>query len=412
MNYQDYRKDITNKIIKMVKEGTAPWQKSWNPGKLEASELMPHNAISEKRYRGANIINLYMEQIDRCSDDPRWCTFKQIRDKGWHLKKGSKGAQIEFWSVKNKEGINPETKEKETKKVMIARYYTVFNGQDIEGMPKLAKREQPKEWEPNKEAEKILQNSKAKIYHDQINRNFYAPVKDSIHLVPKIEYEKPEDYYAVAMHELSHWTGHPTRMERIDPSQRATKLEYAKEEIRAEMSSLYITMELGLPFKPSANTAPYVKSWLSALADDSNEFFKASAQAEKIADYVLEFGKEKNLENVIKESLSKEQIDRVEEIKNFVDVSKKITVDGFYKENAKMVMSGEYKGEWNKDIDMKVIALMMKEDLPQQPMINSVIKNSPEFPDRRQVLENIKTIGNDREFGKEKNRYTAMKFVR
>ena len=148
-------------------------------------------------------------------------------------------------------------------------------------------------------AEDMLTRSGAKILHDQADRCFYRPSEDAIHMVDKGWFPKLEDYYATALHELGHWTGHSSRLNRNMGNSFGSP-EYAKEELRAEMASAYLSLDLGLPMNAMSHAA-YVQSWMDALKKDKFEFVKACTDAQKIAGYIKDLVKEK-LRTEVKET--------------------------------------------------------------------------------------------------------------
>src|SRR5438477_13154014 len=95
---RDFRQEVTDNIVRLLEQGAAPWQKPWNPA--ESSLALPMNPTTEKAYRGGNAIHLMATGLQRGYDDPRWTTYKQAADRGWQVRKGEKGTQIEFWEVK------------------------------------------------------------------------------------------------------------------------------------------------------------------------------------------------------------------------------------------------------------------------------------------------------------------------
>lgn len=174
-----------------------------------------------------------------------------------------------------------ETVQLERPKVFIA---SVFNAEQIDGLPPMAVR-QDKSWNSIERAESILEASGAKISHDQVDRAFYRMSTDSIHLPQQAAFPSADRYYATALHELGHWTGHASRLDR-DLAHPFGSEGYAKEELRAEIASMIMGDELGIGHDPSQHVA-YVKSWIKALQDDPLEIFRAAADAEKIQGFVL-----------------------------------------------------------------------------------------------------------------------------
>jgi antirestriction protein ArdC len=308
---RDYRKDLTDEIIRLIEDGTAPWQIPWSKEKALLFQH-PYNAVSGRRYSGINVFSLMFksQRLAAENPDPRWCTFLQAKEQGWKIKSGSKGTIVECWKPiellkdKGKDKSEIETKNesesentKDQKNSLLERYtvfyYTVFHASQVEGIP--AYTPINREWTPIEDGETILRNSGAVILHDS-GKAFYRPSTDEIHMPPKSTFPSAENYYQTVLHELSHWTGHKSRLDREIFSTKFTfgDPSYAKEELRAEMASLYIAMETGLPFNPH-NSASYQESWLSALNKDKNEIFRAARDADRIADYVLSFARNQEL---------------------------------------------------------------------------------------------------------------------
>jgi antirestriction protein ArdC len=286
---RDHRREVTDSIIKMLEDGVAPWQKPWE------GSAMPFNPTTERPYRGGNALHLLATGMGREYADPRWMTYKQAAEQGWQVRGGEKGTHIEFWEVKersNEKEAGPgqdggESSAKENGQRLIHRVYTVFNAKQIDGIPEY----QPKQrtpFEAVQAGERILANSGARIEHDQRDDAFYNRRSDSIHLPPKDAFKDAPGYYGTALHELAHWTGHPSRLNRptLSESYRFGDLNYAKEELRAELASVFMAAELGVPHDP-ANHAAYVGSWIKALREDKNEIFRAAHDASAATDFVL-----------------------------------------------------------------------------------------------------------------------------
>lgn len=292
---RDYRADLTNQIIALIEKGVAPWQKPWNPDQAASALERPYNGVSGRPYHGGNAMWLIARSSLEGYDDPRWCTFKQAADSGWHIRKGSKAATVEYWQFdKEEKGFNPDTGQIERRTVKIdpprVFYAHVFNAKQIEGIPPYEPRAK-EHWSPVEDAERALANSGAKILHDQIDRAFYSPSRDAIHLPPRSAFKSPPDYYEVGLHEVAHSSGHPSRMAR-DLSGPFGSESYAKEELRAQMASLFLSVELGLPFNPERHAA-YQASWVKVLQNDKHEIFRAARDAEDITQFVLGLVREK-----------------------------------------------------------------------------------------------------------------------
>ena len=207
---RDFRQEVTDSIVRMLEEGVAPWQKPW-----EATGV-PLNPTTGKSYGGGNAIHLMATGIRRAFEDPRWMTYRQAAEQGWHVRKGEKGAQIEFWENAPKQRSEDPTGEQAADQARarpVHRVYTVFNAKQIDGIPAYQPRERTS-FEVVQTGERILANSGARISHDQADRAFYRPSTDSIHLPPKEAFNDAPGYYGTALHELAHWTGHQSRLNR------------------------------------------------------------------------------------------------------------------------------------------------------------------------------------------------------
>jgi putative DNA primase/helicase len=280
---------VAEKLIEQLKAGTAPWQKPWMPGEFGS---MPMNPTTGNRYKGVNSIQLMMQG---CSD-PRWMTYNQALDQGAQVRKGEKSTMIQYWKFSEerikKENGKPVLDEKGNKvkeTVQLERpkcfHAYVFNAEQIDGLPAITRKEQT--WDAVERAEHILQASGARITHAAGDRAFYRPSTDSITMPERGQFALADNYYATALHELGHWTGHPSRLDR-DLSNPFGSEGYAKEELRAEISSMILGNELGIGHDPGQHVA-YVGSWIKVLQEDPLEIFRAAADAEKIQAFVLAF---------------------------------------------------------------------------------------------------------------------------
>ncbi len=292
---------VAEKLIEQLKEGTAPWQRPWDSS--ESGSFMPYNPATDKRYKGVNALHLMSQE----RDDQRWLTYKQAEAMGAQVRKSEKGTGIQYWKftdefVKKDDNGKPVLDaEGNPVKVHVKLerpkvfYATVFNAEQIDGLPPIEKKEQL--WNPIERAEGILSASGADIHHNGGSRAFYRPLTDSIHLPDKGQFPNAENYYATALHELGHWTGHSERLGR-DLSHPFGSDGYAKEELRAEIASMILGDELNIGHDPSQHAA-YVGSWIKALKEDPIEIFRAASDAEKIHDFVLGLEQKQVQEQVV-----------------------------------------------------------------------------------------------------------------
>ncbi|PCH54395.1 MAG: conjugal transfer protein TraC [Flavobacteriaceae bacterium] len=296
---KDFHEELAEKIIKQLESGTAPWIKPWEPGEIE----LPYNPVSGTRYRGANILALYGEP------DPRWMTYKQASANGWQVKKGEKSTRVQYWKIYDeriKRDDNGQKVLKDGKPVMVkvmrefptVFHASVFNASQIEGIPELENQKQPKhEWSDGLRAEEIIRHSGAEIKHKNGDRAFYSPINDEITMPEKGQFSKPHKYYETVFHELGHWTGHSSRLSRDLTGARGSD-QYAKEELRAEISSFITAGELGLGHDPSQHYS-YIKSWVKNIKEDAKEITRATADAEKISKFIMAFERDKELDKLL-----------------------------------------------------------------------------------------------------------------
>ena len=299
MKLNRMREEMINSFIDCLKKDTIPWHRSWS-----ATER-PYNAVTNTAYHGANSLWLSYNQFAREFDDPRWCTFKQAQTQGWKIKPGSKGTRVEFWSLYDTEEKRKLT-QREAKQLSdeltledfknrvkpISNVYTVFNGEQIDGIPKY----EEKTYELN--TEELLQKRDTLLKNMNVDfseggdKAFYNPSRDRITLPEMNKFETEYDYMATLLHEAGHATGHISRLNR-DMTGVFGSPEYAREELRAEIASAFAAQVVGIDYQQNQymeNHEAYVQDWISVLENSPNELFAAIKDAEKISDYLIEKG--------------------------------------------------------------------------------------------------------------------------
>lgn len=304
---KEFRKSVADMFVKGLSEEGLNWKQGW----ATTGEL--RNAVSNRNYKGLNKFYLKLVSMVRDYKDPRWMTFNQIRDEGYHLEKGSKGAKVEYWfpfDTIKKKGVSFEEKERlikegERKKEdfsLVAKYYTVFNGDNISGLPEI---ELPKnEIEPSVVLEQISRGMNVEIHNDGGEDAFYSPSADNIHLPLPEVFSSDNEYNATAFHELGHATGHESRLNR-DMSGGFGSSAYAKEELVAEITSAFMAETTGISLEDMnmENHKAYVNGWIASIEDDPEYLMKAISQAHDAADYMQQFVSEKEIEKMISEEI-------------------------------------------------------------------------------------------------------------
>lgn len=312
------RQRMIDEYVKCLKEDKIPWRCGWN-------QLIAISGSSKKPYRGVNQMLLSYIASEKGYTDRRWYTMGNIKENGWHLKKGSKSAPVEYWyPVKitvNEDGKTVTTKltweeynelmrnyndstgfELEDYRISLySTTYNVFNADLIEGIDK----EQiiNNEIDYTDSIEKALQNMKVD-FEEKGSESYYSPSQDKIVLPKKELFNSQLAYDATKLHEMCHATGHPTRLNRPIQNSFGSK-EYAKEELRAEIGSSFLVQELGFGstdvIQDMGNHKAYIQSWIEVLENDPNELFRAIKDAEKITEYVKEKAELQKAKNIDKE---------------------------------------------------------------------------------------------------------------
>jgi antirestriction protein ArdC len=292
-----FRQMVAEELIKRLEEGTAPWQHYVKPGVLKDR---PHNPASGTVYRGGNELWLSMQPYP----DPRWMTYRQALEMGAQVKKGARGTKIEFWKTHDERIMRDEAgkpvlgEDGEPKKIRsflerpIGKTFTVFNASQIDGLEPYISPELT--FDPIERAEAVLAGADIRINHDTHSQAYYqGGSHDQVHLPRREHFKDAAAYYSTALHELGHATGHQSRLNR-DMHGPFGSEKYAREELRAEISSLMVAQKLGIGHDPG-NHAAYVKSWIQALRDDPNEIFRAARDADVIQTWLLEPEKRQEL---------------------------------------------------------------------------------------------------------------------
>ena len=269
---------VTDRIIEQLEKGYIPWQKPWT-GVHDGA----YNRISNKPYSLLNQMLL--------SKTGEYASFKQWAELGGHIRKGEKAEIVTFWKIQPIEEEN-EDGEKVIKQIPLLRYYNVFHISQVEGV-------EPKsidlnELQPIEEAERIkteyMQREHIKILEKVTDKAFYSPLLDYIQVPCKEQYQNIEEFYSTLFHEMIHSTGHKTRLDRLEESNKAHfgSESYSKEELVAEIGSATLINKLGIGTNKSFNNSTaYIQSWLRVLKNDKKFIISASSRAEKAVKYIL-----------------------------------------------------------------------------------------------------------------------------
>ena len=292
------REELAQTFLAALNQGQLPWRKCW-------SQALPVNAVTGKTYRGINTLVLSYYGDRRGYTDTRWCTYTQAQDKGWQVRKGSKGVRVEYWAcfdtkekkllswddVRQKLKLDPDY---EKHLQLRCRTYTVFNGEQIDGIPEPEQQPSTDIGTLREKRDTLIRNMGIG-YTEQGIRAYYSPGLDMVTLPPEATFDDTYSYMATFLHECGHATGHESRLNR-DLSGGFGSESYAREELRAEIASAFTAQSLGLQlsdeqlqYQTEQHTA-YIQAWAGILRDSPDELFRAIKDAEAISDYLIEKG--------------------------------------------------------------------------------------------------------------------------
>ncbi len=278
--------EVTGRILAQLKEGRLPWVQPWGLNGATSAAL-PRNALTLRRYSGINVLILWGAVIEQGYPTQSWLTFRQAREAGGCVRKGEKGTCVVY-----ADRFTPETEKaraletgNDAKAVPFLKRFTVFNAAQCDGLPeRVANDPAPL---PTRDLVPIAEEVVAASGIDfRIGgeKAFYAPGGDYVQVPPQPLFFAPINYYRTALHELTHATGHASRLAR-DLSHPFGSAGYAREELVAEMGSAFLCAALGIV--PTVRHADYIGAWFEVLNEDNRAIFRAASQASKAADWLL-----------------------------------------------------------------------------------------------------------------------------
>ena len=289
----EIRQQITRAMIGSLQKGIVPWKKPWSADKNCGR---PTNAVTQKLYKGINILLLALHSRTYRSDGKYFATYRQWQSLGGQVMarpsavpKGEWGCKIILYKPISKTKTNGKGEELEDN-FCVMRQFTVFNIDQVEGdhLDHLRVGFSDNNTDPEvsiREADELIANADVDMFHGG-NKAFYEPAIDAITMPHKHQFDG-STYYETLFHEMAHWSEHPDRLN-WDRSEEGNT--YAMAELIAEMSSCFVCSELGIPLAEGiGNHAAYLAIWLKALQNDPSFIFKASTQASKVTDFLLSF---------------------------------------------------------------------------------------------------------------------------
>jgi len=282
----DLYRRITDAIIADLERGVRPWTRPWSAGHLAGRISRPLRATGEA-YSGINVILLWSEAVAKGYGASTWMTFRQALALGANVRRGEHGATVVYANRIRRTETGEDGEDLE-RQIPFLKAYTVFNVEQIEGLPErfLGAPEAP--------LDPVLRIDRAEAFFAATgvdvshggSQAYYAIGPDRVQMPPFECFSDPQAYYATLAHECTHWTRHPLRLDRDFGRQRWGDAGYAREELVAELGAAFLCADLGLALEPRPDHASYIASWIKVLGDDRRFIFSAAAHAQRAADFM------------------------------------------------------------------------------------------------------------------------------
>lgn len=276
---RDVYQSITDQIVASIEAGAGKFMMPWH---RDTATTMPTNVLTGNTYNGVNIVALWAAAEQCGFTTGYWATYKQWSLLGGQVRKGEKGSVVVFYKQESVDVSDTASGEKKNKSVLYARSSRVFNIEQVDGWqaPRPAA---PDPVKVSAEAERFVMATSAEIRIGG-DRAYYRPCTDHIQMPNREQFtgtetiSATESYYVTLLHELTHWTGHTSRLDR-DLSVRFGREGYAMEELVAELGAAFLCSDLGITNRPRADHAAYIAHWLAVLKKDTRAIFTAASKA-------------------------------------------------------------------------------------------------------------------------------------
>jgi antirestriction protein ArdC len=283
----DIYQKITDRIVTELERGARPWMKPWTVGNGEGRIIRPLRANGIP-YQGINVLMLWSEAVEKGFASTMWMTFRQAKELGAHVQEGEKGTLVVYADRITRSQTNADTGEETQRDIPFMKGYTVFNVEQITGLPSHYY------IKPAPRGEAVMRIERAETFFTATGANVvhggsracYVPSTDNVHM-PCIDFFRDaESYYATRGHETIHWTRHPSRLGRDFGRKRYGDEGYAMEELVAELGSAFLSADLELTPEVREDHASYIASWIKVLKDDKRAIFTAASHAQRAADFL------------------------------------------------------------------------------------------------------------------------------
>jgi antirestriction protein ArdC len=284
---QDIYTRITNQIVSHLEKGVRPWVRPWTAEHAAGRITRPlrHNG---KPYSGINVLSLWASAMVQNFAAPVWMTFKQASELDAHIRKSEKGSLVVYADSITRKETDEKTGDELDREIPFLKGYTVFNVEQIDGLPEVYYAKAAPALDPVariEHAERFFTSLGAAIRHGG-NRAFYSIAADAIQMPPFESFQDADSYYGTLAHEATHWTGSKARLDRDFGGHRFGSEGYAVEELVAELGAAFLCSDLELALEPREDHASYIATWLKVLAADNRAVFTAAAHAQRAAEFI------------------------------------------------------------------------------------------------------------------------------
>ena len=278
MKQNELYQAIADKVLEMMDKLGTDWLRPFSDSVKQSGGC--YNVITKKPYRGINQLLLGWAGYS----SPAWGSYKQWAEKGMPVRKGEKGSMVVFFSLIEIKELDATGK---PKKIPMLKNYVVFNAEQCENYvaEPVEIVEEIDSTERCIQADVFFQKTGANVRFINQDRAYYSPSDDQVCLPDITGFVNAERYYSTLGHEIVHWTGHKTRLDRLKMTGFGSP-EYAQEELIAELGAAFLCAQLGINNEPRADHATYLNSWMKALKNDKKCFVKACSQATKSLDFL------------------------------------------------------------------------------------------------------------------------------
>ncbi len=277
---------VTNAIIADLEKGVRPWLQPWNAEHAAGRITRPLRAGGQP-YKGINVLMLWTSAMTQSFASPNWMTFNQAKELKANVRKGSKGSLVVYADRITRTATTEDGEESECD-IYFMKEYRVFNVEQIDGLPSHFYATAAPQIDPvqrNETADRFFANTGADIRHGG-NQAYYAPGPDYVQMPPFVSFTDAESYCSTLAHEMTHWTKHPSRLDRDFGRRKFGDEGYAREQLVAEIGAAFLCCGVGITPEPRDDHAAYLDHWLKVLKEDKRAIFQASAHAQRAVDFL------------------------------------------------------------------------------------------------------------------------------